>query len=88
MTATNQNDRPPVPGLAERAHRNGDIAGLTAPTEKRDVPKPGRGNPVRIVLRKLMSALRGDKYMADAYPSAVREDAAAPDDRGSRAQER
>ncbi len=89
MTATNQHDRPPVPGIQpEPAHHNGDTAGLTAPIGEREVPKRGRGNPVRVVLAKLMSALRGDKYMVGAYPSAGREDAAAPDDRGSRARER
>jgi hypothetical protein len=34
---------------------------------------------VSSVLGKLMSALRGDKYMVDAYPAAGREDATAPD---------
>jgi hypothetical protein len=80
MTATNQHDRPPAPGSpAELAHRGGDTAGLTAPTEERVVRQRGRGNPVSIVLGKLMSALRGDKYMVDAYPAAGREDATAPD---------
>jgi hypothetical protein len=32
-------------------------------------PVPHRPNAARIVLAKLLSALRGDKYMADAYPS-------------------
>jgi hypothetical protein len=31
-------------------------------------PVPHRPNAARIVLAKLLSALRGDKYMADAYP--------------------
>lgn len=88
MTAANPRDRPPVPGLSERAHRGGDNARLTAPTEDQDVPKRRRGNPVRIVLGKVMSALRGDKYMVDAYPPTSRGHAAAPDNRGSRARER
>ncbi len=40
-----------------------------------------------IVLGKLMSALRGDKYMVDAYSAAGHEDAAAPDNRRTRAPE-
>jgi hypothetical protein len=49
----------------------------TAPTKQRDDLKPGRRNPVRLAAAKVMSALRGDKYMVDAYPAAGREDAAA-----------
>ncbi len=88
MTATNQHDRPPVAGiLPEPPHLNGDTAGPTAPTGRRSAPKQGRANPVSIVLGKLVSALRGDKYMVGAYPSDAHGDAAAPDDRGSRARE-
>ncbi len=32
---------------------------------------PGRHNPVGIVLAKLLSAIRGDKDMADAYPPSA-----------------
>jgi hypothetical protein len=31
---------------------------------------PGRRNPASIVLARLLSAIRGDKYMVDAYPPA------------------
>jgi hypothetical protein len=31
---------------------------------------PGRRNPASIVLAKLLSAIRGDKHMVDAYPPA------------------
>ena len=77
MTATNQSDRSPAPGIIpEPAHVSSDVAPLTAATEKPDERKPGRRNPVRIAAAKVMSALRGDKYMVDAYPAAEREDAA------------
>lgn len=46
----------------------------TAPNKQRDDSKPGRRNPVRLAATKVMSALRGDKYMVDAYPAAGRED--------------
>jgi hypothetical protein len=36
-----------------------------------------RRNPVSTVLAKLLSALRGDKYMADAYPPTPGPSAAA-----------
>jgi hypothetical protein len=43
----------------------------------RVIPEPIRPrNPARRVLAKLSSALRGDKYMIDAYPPAWRD--AAP----------
>jgi hypothetical protein len=38
---------------------------------------PGRRNPASIVLAKLLSAMRGDKYMVDAYPPAWHGAAAA-----------
>ena len=38
---------------------------------------PGRRNPGSIVLAKLLSAVRGDKYMVDAYPPAWHGGAAA-----------
>jgi hypothetical protein len=46
---------------------------LHAPTEAAGSPPAaassrGRRQPVRFVLRKAMSALRGDKYMVGAYP--------------------
>jgi hypothetical protein len=38
---------------------------------------PGRRNPASIVLAKLLSAIRGDTYMVDAYPPAWHGAAAA-----------
>jgi hypothetical protein len=38
---------------------------------------PGRRNPASIVLARLLSIIRGDKYMVDAYPPAWRGAAAA-----------
>lgn len=61
MTATGQPDRPPAL-TTERGHHS-------------DAPaiRPGRRHPPRNVVRaavaKLMSALRGDKYMIGAYPA-------------------
>ena len=49
----------PVPGVVPepvRVDRDAETA-------------PHRSNPLRIVLAKLLSVLRGDKYMADAYAS-------------------
>jgi hypothetical protein len=89
MTATNQSDRSPAPGIIpEPAHVSSDAAPLTAAIEKPGNPKPGRSNLLRIAVARLVSTLRGDKYMVDAYPPARREDAAASDAGGSRAQKR
>jgi hypothetical protein len=43
---------------------------VTEPASHRPAPasSPGGRQPVRFVLRKVMSALRGDKYMVGAYP--------------------
>jgi hypothetical protein len=35
-----------------------------------DVPSPQPRNPVKILLARLVSALRGDEYMVGAYPPA------------------
>jgi hypothetical protein len=47
---------------------------LTATPTARGTTKPasspGRRNPANIVLARLLSAIRGDKYMVDAYPPA------------------
>ena len=86
MTATNQSDRSPAPGiLSEPVDVDDDVP--TAATEQRDEPQPGRRNPFRLAAAKVMSALRGDKYMVDAYPAAEREDAAAPASASSVAKE-
>jgi hypothetical protein len=71
MTATNQPDLSPAPGIIpEPARVTSDAIPLTAVTEKRDRPKSGRRNPVRTAIATVVSALRGDKYMVDAYPTA------------------
>jgi hypothetical protein len=52
----------PVPGIVPepvRAHRDAEATPTTARHQR---------NPVRMVLAKLLSVIRGDKYMADAYP--------------------
>jgi hypothetical protein len=52
----------PVPGIVPEPVRvhHGAEATPTTPRHRR--------NPVRMVLAKLLSVIRGDKYMADAYP--------------------
>ncbi len=78
MTANKQSDRSPAPGIIpEPAHLNGEVASPSAATRKPHNPKPGRRNPVSIALAAVARALRGDKYMADAYPAAERQDADA-----------
>ena len=44
-------------------------AGSPAPGAKR-VSSPRRRNPASIVLAKVLSVIRGDKYLVDAYPPA------------------
>ena len=86
MTATNQSDRSPAPGIIpEPAHLTSDAAPLTGATEKRGEHETGRRNPARIAFDKVMSALHGDKYMLDAYPTAGHEHAAPSDDAEPRA---
>jgi hypothetical protein len=86
MTANSQSDRSPAPGIiSEPAHLSSEVASPPSATRKPDDPKPGRRNAVSIGLAKVARALRGDKYMVDAYPPAERDDAAAVDDVGSRA---
>ena len=76
MTATNPSEPSPAPGIIpEPAHVSSDAAPPTATIEKAGNPKPGRPNLLRIGAAKLISALRGDKYMIDAYPPARHEDA-------------
>jgi hypothetical protein len=43
---------------------------------------PVRHGPFGLAFAKVMSALRGDKYMVDAYPKAAPVDPAGPDDAG------
>lgn len=52
----------PVPAIVPapvRAHRDAEATTTTARHPRK---------PVRMVLAKLLSVIRGDKYMADAYP--------------------
>ncbi len=65
--------------IREPADVHADHAPAAA-TKQRDDPKPRRRNPVRVAAAKVMGALRGDKYMVDAYPVVEREDAAARED--------
>ncbi len=77
MPTTNQPDRSMTHGIiGEPADVHADDA-PTAATKQRDDPKPRRRNPVGIAAAKVMSALRGDKYMVDAYPAPGREHAVA-----------
>jgi hypothetical protein len=69
----------PVPGVIPepvRVHHDAVAAPerLTATPTASGTTKlassPGRRNPASIVLARLLSAIRGDKYMVDAYPPA------------------
>jgi hypothetical protein len=87
MTPINQSDSSPAPGIIPGPiHVTGDAAPLTAVTAQRNEPH-GRRNPVRTAGAKVMSALRGDKYMVDAYSTPTREDPAASANTDSRAHE-
>ena len=76
----------PVPGVIPepmRVHQDAVAAHKppTGPSTARGTTKPasspGRRNPASIVLAKLLSTIRGDKYMVDAYPPAWHGAAAA-----------
>jgi hypothetical protein len=65
----------PVPGVIPepvRVHHDTIAAHgrLTASGTTKPASLPGRRNPASIVLAKLLSAMRGDKHMVDAYPPA------------------
>ena len=49
----------------------------TASGTTKPAPSPGRRNPASTAIARLLSALRGDKYMVDAYPPAWHGAAAA-----------
>ena len=85
MTATNQPDQSPAPGLVPAPAYPSSNA--VAPAAKPQNPNPGRRNPLMVVAARVMSALRGDKYMVDAYPPAAPEHPVASDHAGSEAQE-
>jgi hypothetical protein len=90
MTATRQPDHTRAPGIIPRPVHVHDDAALppAAATEQRDEPTVGTRNPVRLAAAKVMSALRGDKYMVDAYPTDGRADSTAPEDAEAKAEER
>jgi hypothetical protein len=84
MTATNQPDRSPAPGIIPEPPRvNDNLAWPSASSRKPAERKPGRRNPLRVAFARVMSALHGDKYMVGAYPVPDPEDAAPSDDAGS-----
>jgi hypothetical protein len=81
-------DPSPAPGIIPGPiHVSSDAAPLAAVTEKRHDPK-GRRNPLTMAGARVMSALRGDKYMVDAYSTPNRNDPVAPGDTESGAHER
>jgi hypothetical protein len=81
MTATNQRDRSPAPGIIpDPVYVHDDPGAPTVASERRGGPKPGRRNPLGIAAARVMSALRGDKHMVDAYPAAGCEDAPPAED--------
>ena len=83
MTTTDQPDRSAAPGIIpEPPHLNDNLAWPSAASRKPDERKPGPRNPIRIAVTRVMSALRGDKYMVDAYRTADNEDTAASDEAG------
>jgi hypothetical protein len=62
----------PVPGIVpEPVHVHHDTG--STPTTARN-----QRNPAALVLAKLLSVIRGDKYMAGAYPPDGPRGAAAP----------
>jgi hypothetical protein len=66
----------PVPGIVPepvRVHHDAEATPTTARHQR---------NPVRTVLAKLLSVIRGDKYMADAYPPDWPPGAPAPTPEG------
>lgn len=89
MTANHQPDRSLAPGIIpEPVHVDGDRGTLTPANGKTADAHAERRSLARIALAKMMSAIHGDKYMVGAYPAAVREQAAAPDEVGPREKKR
>jgi hypothetical protein len=89
MTATNEADRSPAPGIIpDPVYVHDDPGPATAATKQRGGRKPGRRNPVRVAAATVMGALHGDKYMVDAYPAAGQAGAVPPDSASSLARER
>jgi hypothetical protein len=73
---TTEPPRSPAPGVVPepvRVQGDGDTTPTTAPQQR---------NPALMVLAKLLSVIRGDKYMADAYPPDWPPGAPAPTPEG------
>jgi hypothetical protein len=88
MTATSRPAQSPAPGISpERAPIPANAHTPTA-AAFRAVPRPKRRSPVNAAVAKVMSALRGDKYMVDAYPAAGPEDGTTSDSAASVARKR
>lgn len=63
----------PVPGVIPEPVRVHDQRLTATPTTSgttSPASSPGRRNPASILLAKLLSVIRGDTYMANAYPPA------------------
>jgi hypothetical protein len=88
VTATKQPDQSPAPGIVPEPIRVYDANTPIAAAEQRAGSRSKRRNPVRLLAAKLMGALRGDKYMVDAYPAAERDEPARLEDGATKAQER
>ena len=80
----------PAPGIIPESARvhdqpvtpTGRTEWRAAGRASKPIPSPGHRNPVRAVLAKLLSVIRGDKYVADAYPPAWHGDATTRDGDG------
>jgi hypothetical protein len=72
---------PPTPPAGIVPH---SVRAVTEATSRAQASSPGGRQPVRFVLRKAMSALRGDKYMVGAYPPDWAASSARPDQAGRR----
>jgi hypothetical protein len=83
MTVIDQHDQSAAPGiLPAPVHVRDDPARLT-PKDPPGDENPRRKGIVSGAIAKVASALRGDKYMVDAYAAAPPEEAQAPDDSAS-----
>ena len=79
--ATSEPSGSPVPVLspapanvhdeADAAHQPGSTAPM-ATDPSQPLPSSRQPNPARSALARLLAAIRGDKYMANAYPPAWR----------------
>jgi hypothetical protein len=86
MTAANQLDRSPARSIIREPIGVQDGNAPSAASRQQEEPTLKRRNPLGLLAAKVMGALRGDKYMADAYPLRVR-DAAPLEGDGANAQQ-